>query len=201
MNYHHGDLRRALLQAARETIREKGASGLTLRAVARAAKVSHAAPYHHFPDKDALLAAVAEEGFEQLRASVSERTAGANSPADAMQESAVAYVLFAVEHPDLFRVMFGPQLAQKTAHPNLQASAQAAYGGLLDGLRESVPAAVPSGAVAQMAVASWAVTHGLAMLLVDGQVAVENATEAERMARQVTDIFWVGLSGHAFDYR
>lgn len=197
VKYHHGDLRRALLEAAHEMIKKRGPAGLTLRAVARAADVSHAAPYHHFADKDALLAAVAEDGFDALRESVGAKSATADSPARAMQQAAVAYVVFAIEHPNLFRVMFGPQLADKSAYPSLQTAARATYGAIEGGLRSCVPLGTSSSAVAEMAVASWAATHGLAMLLVDRQLGTVGTDEAEEVARQVTDVLWVGLAEYA----
>ncbi len=196
-SYHHGDLRRALLAAAHETIRTRGAARLTLREVARAANVSHAAPYHHFKNKDALLAAVAEQGFRALRQAVEARSAAAARPALALQEAAVAYVLFAVEHPDLFRVMFGPQLADKSAYPSLQAEAAAAYQAVEEQLaRCGLPGEGSSDRAGHLALASWAVMHGLAMLLIDRQVGEVNATAAEDLAKHVTDIFWLGLSGY-----
>ncbi len=197
-SYHHGDLRRALLEAACETIRTQGAARLTLRGVAHAANVSHAAPYHHFKDKEALLAAVAEEGFRALRKSVDARSAAAESPALVLQEAAVAYVLFAVEDPELFRVMFGPYLSDKTAYPALQAASQAAYRVIGEGLKPYGSSGKGSSAQAEhLAVASWAVIHGLAMLLIDKQFGVANTIEAEHLARQITDVFWVGLSSYS----
>lgn len=101
--YHHGDLRRALLDAARKIMEHEGALALSLRAVAREAGVSPAAPYHHFRDKAELLAAVAEEGFEGLGQAM--REARDADPANALTGMGVAYVVFARENPTLYRVM------------------------------------------------------------------------------------------------
>lgn len=101
--YHHGDLRRALVQAARKIMETEGPLGLSLRAVAREAGVSPAAPYHHFRDKAELLAAVAKEGFEDLgHAMAKARDA---EPDDPMLAMGVAYVVFARENPTMYRVM------------------------------------------------------------------------------------------------
>src|ERR1700674_5400381 len=96
--YHHGDLPAALLRAAGKTLEKHGPAGLSLRAAARRAGVSHNAPYRHFPGREALLAALAAEGFAML----AERLRG--QPGRAMGE---AYVRFALEHPQRFRLMFG----------------------------------------------------------------------------------------------
>ena len=101
--YHHGDLRRALLAAARKIMEQEGALALSLRAVAREAGVSPAAPYHHFRDKAELLTAVADEGFEVLGLAM--KAARDAEPDDALTAMGVAYVMFARENPTLYRVM------------------------------------------------------------------------------------------------
>jgi AcrR family transcriptional regulator len=195
-SYHHGDLRRALLEAARAIIRDEGAAALTLRGVARAAGVSHAAPYHHFKDKGALLAAVAEEGFIAFRAFVEARAADASTPALALQERAIGYVVFAIEEAELFRVMFGPQLADKSSFPTLRGAAAAAYSLIGDLFETDASSKVERSWTgdAAPAVASWALIHGLAMLLIDGQFGEVSSAEAETLARAATDVFWLGLS-------
>lgn len=194
--YHHGNLRQELLRAARETIRTKGWAHLTLRGVAKAANVSHAAPYHHFKDKSALLASVAEEGFRELAVSVESRSAQVTRPAAALQEAALAYVVFAVENPDLFRVMFGPQLADKTAHPSLQDAAAAAYRSLEVGLSRCNAARdiATDNSSRDAGIASWSAIHGLAILLIDNQIANPSTMDIDNLVRGVTDVFWVGLS-------
>ncbi len=190
--YHHGDLRRALIAAAREMIEADGVGQLSLRKVARSANVSHAAPYHHFKDKEALLAAVAEEGFVDLRAAVLRSTKGLPNPSAAFQEAAIAYVVFAVRHEKLFRVMFGPQLALKSEHPSLETAAAAAFEMIEAGHRRLGSSGdVPDQRSKTLSIASWAVVHGLAVLLIDNQV---GQAKVEDIAREVTGIFWVGLS-------
>ena len=101
--YHHGDLRRALLVAARKIMEQEGQLALSLRAVAREAGVSPAAPYHHFRDKAELLAAVAHEGFVELGAAM--RKARDSDPEDPLTSMGVAYVVFSQENTALYRVM------------------------------------------------------------------------------------------------
>jgi AcrR family transcriptional regulator len=109
--YHHGDLRRALLDAALEVLSAEGASALTLREVARRAGVTHAAPYRHFADKQTLLAAVAEEGFRMLTAEMLERSVPLkDDPVRALQAIGLAYVRFATTERAHFQVMFGKDI-------------------------------------------------------------------------------------------
>jgi AcrR family transcriptional regulator len=156
--YHHGDLRAALHLAAGKILEEKGISGLSLRETARRAGVSHNAPYRHFPDRDSLLAALAEEGFEVLtdRLGVNGRDMGS------------AYVRFALEHPQRFRLMFGG-LLQIAKYAALQKSARRAYQALVDSLRNNKDIKDPEIAAA----AAWSLVHGLSHLLLDGHFAQE----------------------------
>src|SRR5436190_10261366 len=112
--YHHGDLPAALLRAAGQTLEKKGIGALSLREAARRAGVSHAAPYRHFPDREALLAALAAEGYAMLGSA--QREAAAVHGLRGMGE---AYVHFALAHPQRFRLMFGGQL-QIARHPALR---------------------------------------------------------------------------------
>ena len=129
--YHHGDLRRALIDASLALIAEEGFSALTLREVARRAGVTHAAPYRHFADKEALLAAVAEEGFRAMASDMRERMDKETSPTERLLACGVAYVLFAVRHPSHFRVMFGPHFTQPSEHEDLSRRAPIPSGCLM----------------------------------------------------------------------
>jgi AcrR family transcriptional regulator len=149
--YHHGDLAVALLEAAGKSLEKEGVGGLSLRGAARRAKVSHNAPYRHFRDREALLAALAEEGFRIL----GERLQGLGA-----REMGEAYVRFALEHPQRFRLMFGG-LLQMARHPRLRESAQGAYQALKAAMSE-----LPQPEVA--AAAAWSMVHGLAHLTLDG---------------------------------
>ncbi len=124
--YHHGDLPAALLQAAGRTLEKRGIAALSLRDTARRAGVSHNAPYRHFPDREALLAALAAEGF----ATLGERLRG--KPGREMGE---AYVRFAREQPQRFRLMFGGVLPI-AKYPELSTAAQAAYQALVEAFKD-----------------------------------------------------------------
>src|SRR3954470_20291647 len=108
-SYQHGDLREALIQAGLKLLTEQGLAGLSLRAAAQLAGVSHAAPYRHFPDKQALVAAIAERGFRLLTASMREELAAsdAKDAVGQMLALGVGYVRFGTRHPDYLRVIFG----------------------------------------------------------------------------------------------
>lgn len=133
---------------------EQGLVALSLREAARRAGVSHNAPYRHFPDREALLAALAAEGFGML---------GAAMEGKASRERGEAYVRFALGHPNRFRLMFGGQV-QIGRHPALRAAASRTYQGLVEGFRARGDIADPE----TTAAAAWSLTHGLAHLLLDG---------------------------------
>src|SRR2546428_10887865 len=123
--YHHGNLRQALIDAALELIEERGVPALTLREVARRVGVTHAAPQRHFAGRAALVAAVAEQGFRGLGAHVAAVRASARTPAQQLRALGVAYVEYALAHPAHLRVMFSPEVADKSRHPQLAPPAQA----------------------------------------------------------------------------
>lgn len=161
-----------------------------MRAVARKAKVSHMAPYHHFEDKSALTAAVAEEGFRALRQEMLNRVIDcSDGPRAEFRESGVAYVVFAVRNPNLFRVMFSAEVADKSDYPELQEAASAAFA-VMQGLveRSQEAGSVRQADAQDIGMTAWSLVHGLAVLCIDGQFGPE-ATEppgAERLAYAVT---------------
>jgi AcrR family transcriptional regulator len=162
--YHHGDLRRALVDAARRLLEAEGPSALSLRAVAREAGVSPAAPYHHFKDKSELLDAVAQEGWEMLQASMAEAKSNAIG-IEQLTALGIAYVCFAREHPALYRVMYDAA-RDKEALPMDVADADPENGNAYCLVRDTM---VEHGAdPAQVAhlelatIAAWCGAHGLA---------------------------------------
>lgn len=168
-SYHHGDLHRALVDAALSLIEEGGVSGFSLREVARVAGVTAAAPYHHFRDKAALLAAVAIEGFRELirvmdEISLKERTTEAKAKA-----LADAYLAFAVGHPSHYRVMFLPQIKGREDLPEVQAAADASFFRLLSLLQLSHPT-TPQEQIFLLGVTAWSTLHGVALLAIDGML-------------------------------
>src|SRR5438045_6558281 len=113
--YHHGDLRTALLEAAAELLDEGGPEAVSLRECARRAGVSHAAPYRHFETKDALLFALADEGFGWLAESGAKAMHGIRNARERLDAYGAAYVRFAIENPARFRLMFGGAQPSKPA--------------------------------------------------------------------------------------
>jgi AcrR family transcriptional regulator len=191
--YHHGDLRRALIEAALALVTEEQDWAFSLREVARRAGVSHNAPYNHFPEKRDLLGAVAAAGFEALRERMRASVAGVAGPTEALLASGKAYVNAGVENPALYRLMFGPALAATNGRPSgvaklserptdadggRPAEARAAGAEAKAVLDEIIRRGAESGAFAvsaksekDLAIASlsvWAAVHGLTLLVIDG---------------------------------
>lgn len=194
--YHHGDLRHALIEASLALIAEEGFAALTLREVARRAGVTHAAPYRHFADKEALLAAVAEEGFRAMAAQMRERMDRETGPTQRLFACGVAYVLFAIQHPAHFRVMFGPHFTRRVDHQTLAQEGGNAFGLLVQSIIEGQKAGeLREGEPMPLALMSWSLVHGLASLLVDGQL--QNLTAegptAEQLAVFQTQMLFEGL--------
>ncbi|WP_374572816.1 TetR/AcrR family transcriptional regulator [Phenylobacterium sp.] len=160
--YHHGDLRRALIDAARRLLESEGPSALSLRAVAREAGVSPAAPYHHFKDKAELLDAVAHEGWEMLDDALKAAGGGARSVRERMASLGVAYVRFARGNPALYRVMYD-QSRDKAALPeHVHADNDSAYCRVRDALVEAGADPTDKIGLELATVASWCAAHGLA---------------------------------------
>jgi AcrR family transcriptional regulator len=171
--YHHGDLRRALLQAAVRTIGSHGIDGLTLRGVGSTLGVSRTALYRHFTDKAALLAAVAAEGFRTLRAALSESWERGGRGRRGFEAMGEAYVQFAVAHPSHYRVMFGADIFG-AEHADLAREGAGAFQVLVDAIVELQEHALARrDDPRQMALFVWAATHGVAMLAIDGRLGRE----------------------------
>jgi AcrR family transcriptional regulator len=167
--YHHGDLRRALVQAAVRTIQRQGVDGLTLRAVGEDLGVSRSALYRHFADKGALLAAVAAEGFRTLHRNLTSAWEGAGKGRPGFDAMGAAYVHFAFENPLHYRVMFGGGFDLDFTDPDLARDGAAAFQVLVDAIVEQQKAGLVR-ADDPLLVANfvWAQVHGLAMLGIDG---------------------------------
>ena len=174
--YHHGDLRRALVDQALRTIAADGVEGLTLRGVGAALGVSRTALYRHFADKAALLTVVATEGFRSLRVELTQAWNGAGRGADGFEAMGKAYVRFAVRNSSHYRVMFGPFVAVHGRDPELDAEGAGAFQVLVDSLVEQQQnGTARSEDPVALGRFVWATVHGVAMLAIDGRVGDEKA--------------------------
>ena len=170
--YHHGDLKNALIQAGVEILAKDGVSGLSLRKVASKAGVSHAAPYAHFADKQALIAAISTEGFRKLYERISAvREQYKAEPSRQLVETAWEYVQFALDDRDRFKVMFSAVLEKEHDYPDFVAETHRNFQQVKLIIEANQSVGVlrnePSDLVA---LSAWGMIHGFIMLLLEGQI-------------------------------
>lgn len=200
--YHHGDLRDALVEAALGVLDTDGVSAITLREVARRAGVSHSAPYHHFADKDALLAAVTLRISQELGESLVETQQPGFNVIEAARAVGVGYVRYAVRHPQRFRLLNRGRVQSPggpTPEVQISRTENVTLRFLLESMREGQQAGfLTDGSPETLAVIAWATVHGLATLLIDGALTEGPPTEAEaeRLADEMTRIVGGGLIRH-----
>ena len=157
--YHHGDLRNGLLEAARNILEEQSLEALTLRAVARKAGVSHAAPYRHFPNHESLLVELGVEGFGELKRDLGEAARAPGSESDRIANIGAAYMRFVVRRPALARLMFGAQLPHRDRFAELGAAADSVGTEIGNALSDP-----------NLGLAVWSAVHGLAMLVLENVI-------------------------------
>jgi AcrR family transcriptional regulator len=171
--YHHGALHAALLEAAERVLEHDGLSGLTLRAVAREAGVSHAAPTHHFGDLTGLLSEVAAIGFRQFNVAMAEAGGSGGTMAEKAMARAKAYVAYARAHPGMYGLMFRTERLDMK-RPGLHEAADAAFAGLAGSVgaqrHEATAAEAMSLDQAAAIAGAWSLVHGFTMLLLDGRL-------------------------------
>jgi AcrR family transcriptional regulator len=185
--YHHGAAKQAILDAAEAIVERDGIAGLSLRAAARAAGVSHAAPKNHFGGVAGLLSELAARGFDRLRQAIEAEAAASG---DSLAAAGRAYVRFGLANPALFQLMFRSERLDRT-HPALRASAAGAMAALERGVGAREGTALPDEVAVAMTLA-WAQAHGLAMLLIDGRLKpilarLQGTTEEAFVARLLGD--------------
>ncbi len=197
-SYHHGDLKNALREAASALIAERGIEAVSLREISQAAGVSHTAAYRHYADKQALLAALAEEGFRQL-AELNRQAIAATpgGPVQQLMATGRAYVRFGVQRPHVLQLMFSQAIPDWSAHPSLQqaseALAQTLAGVVAAGQAEGAMQPAPLG---EMTLTAWSLVHGLTLLLVGRRIPAPVVDDAfvERMAAQCVELLMTGLA-------
>ncbi len=173
--YHHGDLRRALVDVGAHLVREAGPPALSMAEASRRAGVSVAAPYRHFPDREALAAAVAARGYDEMGAQLRRAMHGAPTPQERLARAVEGYVAWAAANRGTFALLFGSGL-DKRRHPELLASAQAVLA-LLHEPARSLSAGAEDRALA-LATAVGVLGHGYATLLLDGSLGTDDAAAA-----------------------
>ena len=182
--HYDGDLKQALVAAARSIVDKEGSAALSLRAVARATGVSAMAPYHHFKDRAALVAAVAAEGFNQLYSDkIAALTEAPGDPAQRIVAGSIAYVRFVADHPELYRLMKSPELANRAAFPEL-AQAAARPGASLHAMLTELAAAGRLHGIAPASAGQllWALVHGIGTLSLDNYLANAETLAADGAA-------------------
>jgi AcrR family transcriptional regulator len=182
-SYHHGDLRTALVKAAREVLLETGAGKLSLRAVARHAGVSHAATYYHFEDKTSLIAAVAIDAFGELNHATRAAYEQGGSLLERSKAMFAAYINFALEHPQAFRIMFLPELRSDTVRTEVETAGRQGHKftiSVVQQLQQSKQ--VIKDDPERIAISLWAMLHGLATLMIDGPLYRNAKTQEGREA-------------------
>ena len=184
-SYHHGDLREALLAAAQQIIAEEGVDAVTMRGLSQRVGVSRTAPYRHFEDKAALLAAVAQQGFEQLISALRQVRTGdpTLSSLTRFERMGIGYVRFAVQNPTAYRLMYGVDAIQADDHPALRTIISDTHQELIAILRECKEAGlIQAWRSRDVAVTVWSACHGLSLLLIDGHLPGVEDLVIERMA-------------------
>ncbi len=169
--YHHGDLAAALERAAIELLAEQGTPGLSLRAVARRAGVSHNAPYHHFGDRQGLLKAVAARGLQDLLAAMTAASERGATPKDRLVEVGLAYIDFAMTHRAQFEIIFDPEVCDpRDPSPVTEPFVTATDEFLATTVGAAMPPGTSDDVIAATAAATWGAVHGLAALVATGHL-------------------------------
>ena len=194
-SYHHGNLHDALVLRGVEILDREGAPALSLRRAARDVGVSQTAPLHHFQSKVAYLAAIAAHGFRMMFEQRIGALRNKTHPRERLLGVMLAHLQFAIDHPALFQVMFGPDIPNKTEFPDLEQAARRSYGILETCVGEYLSSRNASLArVRPAALAAWTACHGLATLMVDRQNAWDIVRkDPMKIGRDVFAIFVAGL--------
>lgn len=198
--YHHGNLREALVESGKTQIALVGLADLSLRRIAAEVGVSQVAPKHHFGNKEGLLAAIAAAGFRDLAAFRSARLKNAATSEERLRTMLSSYVAFALQHQALFLLMFSAQFKAPSQHAELAMASGEAYGRLREAAAAFLADLKGKGSVDgltadEAARVAWMSLHGVAMLLMDGQVAPQGAARIsrERLVSRTLDIVFAGI--------
>ena len=192
------DLRQRIIDTSRALLDEQGAAAISLREVARRAGVTHQAPYHHFADRESILAELVTQGFDELARRLARARKAGQTPHQCLVASGQAYVSFALDQPGVFRIMFRQDLCDSARFSATVEAGARAHGELMQMVQmvQTAHLSVPQGSTAgpateMLANLHWAQVHGLACLLLDGPLGLRLPTDAQRRAhvRQAMDAF------------
>ena len=169
VNYHHGNLRLALLDATVAQIKEVGVEKLSLRGIARIAGVSQTAPYRHFKDKNELLAEVATQAFIDLYQATSQQLTPQRTTCENIEATALAYVDFAIANPERYKLMFGPSIQNRRSYSNMLAAGERSFNVLISQVEHGIEEGIFLNDCAMiLANTLWTQVHGIASLIIDG---------------------------------
>lgn len=196
-SYHHGDLKKALLEASLRILKEEGYKALSLRKAASYAGVSQSAPYRHYEDLESLYADIAEEGFRMLSERQKKLQAKyRKKPLLLFRESGVCYVEFALEFPDLFRIMYGNQIESHSKYKSLVKTEDDSFKIIVEIIRDCQRAGViETEDAVSSATSAWTMVHGIAVLLAGKQVMFRSVDlkEARRITKELIHYLYTGM--------
>ncbi|QIZ83750.1 TetR/AcrR family transcriptional regulator [Bermanella marisrubri] len=197
-NYHHGDLAFSLMQAALQRIAKEGVDKLSLRAVARDLGVSQTAPYRHFKDKQALLVALAKQGFEELTQTTLQATQyGQKDSLKTLMAIGMAYVNFARRHPEQYKLMFGPSISNRAEQLEMMEAGNQSFNVILNATEKAVEEGVLIDDDYQLLARScWSKVHGMAMLCIDGFYKKRSEKDLQNLFMKMQWINLRGISKH-----
>jgi AcrR family transcriptional regulator len=195
--YHHGDLKKALIEAALALLQKEGYQSLSLRKVSKMAGVSQSAPYRHYTDLESLTADIAAEGFKLLTEKLTKvKRSFSRLPLLQFRESGVSYVEFALKNPDLFQIMYGNQIPNHSKYESLIAAEEETFHVLIDIISDCQTAGIlTTQDVKKTSMAAWTMVHGIAVLLLGKQVMFRNADlkKARLITKEMIEHLYLGL--------
>jgi AcrR family transcriptional regulator len=186
------DVRSEILKASIDLMNEGGIGALSMREVARRAGVSHQAPYHYFNDREAILAEIAGRGFDQLYDYMVSALGQARDKASRVQLMGEAYVRFALNHPEVFRLMFRCEMVDLSRYPDAKAKADRAFEALVAAMDATGTSADKGSPDLAPIIAAWYMAHGLATLLLEGKIGEQlgdTRDQKEAASRRILEVF------------
>ena len=191
--YHHGDLKRALLDAAMSVIEDHDVDAVKMSDLAKTVGVSSAAPFRHFPTRDALLVALAEEGAEEMVEALGNASADAPAGLDTQRAQGIAYVRFCLEHPAIFRLLSRPDVTDASEHLRNLTQVNLQHMEAVLGRRHQGTASPALARRSAGVLAAQALTYGLTKMVVDGLLGPLTPSQAETLAFELTGVLGEGL--------